>query len=216
MYHFDYVSKKEAQPFRTKLIHIIHEVQNEVREQFTFQFSFIGSSRRNMITVDSKTNKGFDFDVNIEVNDDEEEYTPKKLRNILRAAFDRVASSHGYSYCEDSTRVLTLRSKDSNYSCDFAIVHYSNNQQQYIRYNKKAGSYSWEFQKQSYKDLEKRSDILKRHGYWDEVRDIYLDKKNNNSNPDKRSRSLYAETINECYRRYTVQRANGMNVTRRY
>ena len=30
----------------------------------------------------------------------------------------------------------------------------------------------------------------------------YLEKKNDNDDPDKRSRSLYAETINECYSRH--------------
>lgn len=35
------------------------------RSDFTFQYTFIGSSSRNMITYDAKSNIGFDFDVNI-------------------------------------------------------------------------------------------------------------------------------------------------------
>ncbi|MCM1232567.1 MAG: hypothetical protein NC489_20780, partial [Ruminococcus flavefaciens] len=72
MYHFQYVSRKEAAPFKRELIEIINKVQDEVRDNFTFQFAFIGSSARNMITYDPVANLGFDFDVNIEVNDDDE------------------------------------------------------------------------------------------------------------------------------------------------
>ena len=44
-----YVSKKEAAPVKAELLDIIHEVQDIVRDDFTFQFTFIGSSSRNMI-----------------------------------------------------------------------------------------------------------------------------------------------------------------------
>ena len=79
MHHFEYVSKRQAAPYKAELIEIIHRVQDEVREDFTFQFTFIGSSHRNMITVDPTTNIGFDFDVNIEVNDDDEDYSPEQI-----------------------------------------------------------------------------------------------------------------------------------------
>ena len=209
MYHFEYVTKRQAAPYKAELIEIIHSVQDEVRDDFTFQFTFIGSSHRNMITVDPITNIGFDFDVNIEVNDDDEDYSPKQIRTILRNAFTRVSRQYGYDKCEDSTRVITIKAIDYwrsrvLHSCDFAIVYEGKGGQQYIRFNKENGNYTWEYQKQPYKELEKRADFLKKNGHWNEVLNVYLDKKNNNDDPNKHSRSLYAETINECYRRHTV------------
>ena len=62
MYHFEYVSKKEAAPYKSQLIELLNRVQDYVRDEFTFQFTFIGSSSRNMITYDPTTNVGFDFD----------------------------------------------------------------------------------------------------------------------------------------------------------
>ena len=112
MHDFCYVSKKEAAPVKAELLDIIHEVQDIVRDDFTFQFTFIGSSSRNMITYDRKSNIGFDFDVNIEVNDYDENYEPKEIRTIIRKALDKVARQYGYDYCEDSTRVLTIKKKD--------------------------------------------------------------------------------------------------------
>ena len=208
MYHYDYVSWEKAAPYKKELNETIKKVQIEVRKDFTFQFTFIGSSKRerNMITCDPKTNKGFDFDINVKVNNDED-YKPKEIRDILREAFNRVARNYGYSNCEDSTRVLTIKCKDRQqsrilHSCDFAIVRDRGGRQQYIRYNKRLKTYTWEFQTQSYRDLEKRANALKTGGHWNEVRKIYIQKKNSNTNSDKRSRSLYAETINECYKRH--------------
>ena len=56
MYHFKYVSKKEAAPYKTQLIELLNRVQDYVRGEFTFQFTFIGSSSRNMITYDPMIN----------------------------------------------------------------------------------------------------------------------------------------------------------------
>lgn len=207
MYHYEYVSRKEAAPYRKNLTDLILELQDEVREHFTFQFSFIGSSSRNMITYDPKTNIGFDFDVNLWINDEDEEYKPGQIRTILRKALERLGPKYGYNRCEDSTRVLTIKRIDSlrlrvKRSCDFAIVYKSKNGQQYIRYNKNSGIYTWEFQKQTQGDLEEKADRLRHENLWDEVLEVYLDKKNRNTNADKHSRSLYAEAVNECYMRY--------------
>lgn len=207
MYHYRYATKEETKPIRAELEEIIHKVQNNVRDYFTFSYRFIGSSKRNMITFDPTTNIGFDFDVNIYVNDDDEEYTPEEIRIILKKAFNSIVHCYGYTYCEDSTSVLTIKfvdrlSSQIKYSCDFAIVYDGSNRQQYIRFNKQQGNYTWEYRKKGFKNLEKRADWLKKHEHWSEVRELYLEKKNNNTNPDKHSRSLYAETINNLYNKY--------------
>lgn len=67
MNHFEYVSKSKYMPVKKELIKIINQVQDELREQFTFDYKFIGSSSRNMSTYDPKTNKGYDFDINIDI-----------------------------------------------------------------------------------------------------------------------------------------------------
>ena len=208
MHDFQYVPRTEYQPLKKQIIQILNEVQDEVRDDFTFQYHFIGSTKRNMITRDMKSNIGFDFDVDITVNDDEEDYGPDEIRNILRTAITKVSRRYGYTKCEDSTRVITIKTVNPwlssiEHSCDFAIV-YGN---QYIRFSKGTQTYTWEYQSKNHNDIEKRADILKKNGYWDEVRTVYLDKKNCNTNPDKHSRSLYFETINEVYKRYlnTIQ-----------
>ena len=209
MYNFRYVSKKEAAPVKAELLDIIHKVQNYVRDKFTFQYTFIGSSDRNMITCDEESNIGFDFDVNIEVNDDNNDYKPKELRTIIREALNNVARQYGYDYCEDSTRVLTIKVKDRKnkrilHSCDFAIVYNcEDGQQLYIRYNKDRQNYTWEYQGKGFSGLREKVEWLSEPpSLKKEFRDYYLDKKNKNNNKDKHSRSLFAEAVNEMCKKY--------------
>lgn len=207
MHDFHYVTKKESAPVKADLIELIHKVQDIVRDEFTFQYEFIGSSRRNMITYDTKSNIGFDFDVNFFVKDDEENYTPKQIRTIIRNAIDKVAPNHGYDYCEDSTRVLTIKQKDYKrskilHSCDFAIVFNGKNGQQYIRYNKDTGNYTWEFQGEGFEALPKKISWLKNNNLWETLKNYYIEKKNRNNNPNKHSRSIFAESVNEICQQY--------------
>ena len=203
MHDFRYVTKKQAQPIKDELYQILYMVQDLVRDNFTFSFTPIGSSSRNMITCDAKSNIGFDFDINIEVNDDNEDFEPKEIRTIIRTAIDRVAPRYGYKNCEDSTRVLTIKKVDTSHSriihsCDFAIVYNcGDGRQQYIRFNKDNNYYFWEYQGKGFVGLEKKMDWLKRENLWGELKDYYIYKKNCNDNPDKHSRSIFAESINE-------------------
>ena len=203
MHDFRYVPKSEYQPLKNDVIELLKEVQDEVRDHFTFRFDFIGSTKRNMITQDMKSNIGFDFDVKIEVNDEDEDYSAAEIRNILRTVITRVSWKYGFNKCEDSTRVITIKMTNPwrstiEHSCDFAVV-YGN---QYIRFNKENQMYLWAQQSKGYSNLEEKADTLRNNGYWDEVREVYIDKKNYNEDTDKHSRSLYAETINEVYRQY--------------
>lgn len=211
MHDFKYVPKEEWKPIRDKLLKIIRGLQNEVRDNFTFQYHFVGSSKRKMITRDQNSNIGFDFDVNIEVNDPDGDYSAEEIRNILRKGLDKVNNPYGrsvfgyfgYDYTEDSTRVLTIKVKDSAnscilHSCDFCIIYErSDGQQRYIRYNKKQNSYSWEYQPKGYYDLPIKIEWIKKHGLWQQVRDTYIDKKNMNTDDNKKSRSIFAETIHQ-------------------
>ena len=212
MHNFEYVPNQEWEPIRDELFEIIHRLQDEVRDEFTFQYHFVGSSKRKMITRERNSNTGFDFDVNIEVNDPDENYSAEEIRNILHKGLDRVINPYGYSifgydYTEDSTRVLTIKVKDKTnsrilHSCDFCIIYEcGDGRQQYIRYNKKQNSYSWEYQPKGYMELSAKIEWVKEQGLWQQVRKYYLYKKNINDNPNKHSRTIFAETIHEIWQK---------------
>lgn len=207
MHDFQYVTRAEAKPVKDELYEIIHEVQDIVRDDFTFQYKLVGSASRNMITYDRNSNIGFDFDFDLEINDDEENYTPAEIRNIVKSAIDHCAPKYGYKHCEDSTRVLTIKKINTYtsriiHSCDFALVYNcGDGRQQYIRFNKKNNNYTWEYQGSGYKNLDRKIKWLKHNEYWGKLQDYYIDKKNLNNNPDKHSRSIFAESVNEMYQK---------------
>lgn len=203
MHDFKYVTENEAKPVKKELYQILYDVQNLVRDKFTFKFKRIGSSSQNMVTYDTKSNIGYDFDINIEVNDDDEDFSPEEIRTIIRTAINHIAPRYGYTNCKDSTRVLTIKKVNTLYpsilhGCDFAIVYTCDDgRQQYIRFNKDNSYYSWEFQGNGYSDLDKKIDWLKKKKLWNNLRDYYIKKKNANDNLNKHSRSIFAESINE-------------------
>ena len=210
MYHYIYATQGELKPVKKELERIIHLVQDEVRDDFTFSYEYVGSSskKRNLVTYDPKSNIGFDFDVNIHVNDEDEEYEPEEIRSILFNALRKNALGFGYNSFENSTSVITIKFVEKpfsriHHSCDFAIVYNGKDGQQYIRYNKKQDYFSWEFRSKGFENLEERADWLKKQKHWNEVRDLYLYLKNTNTNSDKHSRSIYAEAINNLYNQYS-------------
>lgn len=212
MNNFQYVTERQLSSARSNLIQIISSVHNLVRQDFTFQSRFVGSVERNMVTQDVKSNVGFDFDVDLRVNDDGCRYSAKEIKTKIMLALNQVACRYGYDNAEDSTRVITIKVKDRQnskilHSCDFAIVNdytddAGNERQEYIHFNKKQKSYSWQEQPQGFYLLEEKADWIKDCGCWQEVMDLYLDKKNRNNNPYKHSRSIYAETIHEVCQKH--------------
>ena len=211
MKDFEYVTKKEFGPVKKELMELINLVQDEVRDCFTFSFDFIGSASRNMITREVNGNIGYDFDVNIRVNDPNEKYSANELRKILMNGFDKYSSRFKYDNAEDHSRVFTIKVKDKKnsrivHSCDFAIVFDGyDGKQQYVRFNKSNNNCTWEFQPDSYYQIKEKIKTIKEYGYSQEVRKVYKDKKCANMNPNKKSRSLFAETINEVFDRHFEQ-----------
>ena len=127
MKNFEYVTRNEYMPVKKELIDFINAVQDEIREYLTFSYDFIGSSARNMITREVNGNVGYDFDVNLKIRSQGDDYSPSELRKIIRLAFDKHKNSFGYDFSENNTRVITLKVKDKKnkrilHSCDFAIV----------------------------------------------------------------------------------------------
>lgn len=211
---FQFISKHstEVKEAYQNIQKIVNQVHKDLSKHYTFQAKAVGSYSRNMITKDRKGNTGFDFDFNIYPNDDENSFSAKEIKLLFKRSLDKFARDYGYDYAEDSTRVLTIKVKDKQnsrivHSVDFAFVNdYEDEEenacQEYIRFNKKHNSYTWEEQPQGFYMLPERIDRLKENDLWTETRQMYLRKKNTNEDPDKHSRSLFAEAVNETYRKF--------------
>lgn len=209
---YEYVSKKTAAPPKRNLVFLFKKVQMEVKQYFTFRFDFIGSSSRNMITREVNGNIGYDFDVNIEPNDPEEKFSAEQIRCIIFEALRKHMGKYGYSKIENSTSVITIKAVDKEnsrieHSCDIAIVYNCNDgRQQYIRCYKEWQrlSFRWEYRDKDYYMGEKLQ-WIKENGLNQKLRDQYLINKSRNNNPDKHSRTIFAETVNNIYNEYAYR-----------
>ena len=162
-----------------------------------------------MITREVNGNIGYDFDVNIRVNDDNEDYSAEEIKNILIKGSNADNKKFNYDYCEDSKRVITIKVKDKInskilHSCDFAVVNdyfdkFGNECQEYIHHYKQSNTYQWQDQPNGYYLIKEKIKWIKQKGLWQYVRDFYLEKKCTNNNPNKKSRSIFAETISEIF-----------------
>ena len=207
MHEYEYVTKEEYGPVKDELIDLIKALQNELRDYLTFQYTFVGSSSRNMITREANGNRGYDFDVDLKINHPEE-YAPSELKHLITNALNRITFGYGYGFCEDSSRVITIKKVDHWYSriissCDFAIVHEFHDRNKkphylYVYFNKTKNEYRWQERSKEYTGLREKEEKIKQADLWNEVREIYLEKKCLYSD-DKKSRTLYAETINEVF-----------------
>ena len=212
---FKYISKKNAnvQKAYSNSVNMLKEVQDLVRDKFTFRFDIIGSYKLNMITYDAKSNIGYDFDFNIEVNDDNCDYTPKEIKKqILLPAFQKVCKKYGYGNPEDSTRVITIKKinhKKSRiqYSCDLAIVNnYTEDDgtpsQEYIHFDKKQNRYLWQQQSNGLLSFNEKLNWIKRNNLYELFKEFYLINKNFNNNPHNHSRQIRISTATEICQKY--------------
>ncbi len=210
---YEYVPRSEYTPVREKLEEIILEIQEKMRPEYTFQFVLIGSGSKKLITREKKSNTGFDFDYNfvlkkINPNFDGAQTIREKFFEVIKD----IASNHGYK-SEDSKTAITIKFVDYKnhkifHSCDIGIVReyqdeYDDFGQEIIIRDKNSDKprYIWNKRPQSINHLEKLRNI-ETAGLWNELRDDYLELKNKNKDPDKKSYQLFIEAVHNLYNKY--------------
>ena len=82
---FKFISKHSPSVRSTyaNLQDILNQVHRILRNEYTFQHKPVGSYSRNMITYDTKPNVGYDFDINIYPNDEDNNLSPPKKSNCF-------------------------------------------------------------------------------------------------------------------------------------
>lgn len=185
---------------------IINEVQKEVKEYFTFSFNLIGSGGKRLVTQNG--DEAFDLDYNLIIQKDKQGLIddPKRLKDIIRHAFDDVLKENieGFSGTGDSTSVLKISITDRKkriFSFDVAIYVEADNGYVYrlIR-DRNTNRYIWNQVPKS-KNYEYKIQAIKENGEWDDFKDRYLELKNMHlrRRDDIKSFSIFLEVLNEFY-----------------
>lgn len=201
---YRYANQKDVKKLEKWCTEILHAVQDEVRDYFTFDFRLIGSGDKRLVTQNSE--ESFDLDYNIILQKDKKGLldNPKQIKEIFVARFNKVLKQYvaKYSHVCDSTSVITAKIILDNclkFSFDVAIIVEGDDGYFYRLINdKNTGRYIWNRIKQSENYFE-RFKAVKENGDWMNFKRRYLELKNMHlrRHDDIKSFSVFLETLNE-------------------
>ena len=201
---YEYVTKNEIKDLKQAARTIINNVQNsELKKYFTFDFFLIGSGAHNLVTKDG-VDGSFDLDYNFVIQKDKKglKNNPKKVKELFIEAFNKSNQGLQFKPANNSTSVITSRLVYDNrllFSFDVAILCEGNNGN-YLKIvqNKSNGQYYWNEIKDS-REYKKKIAAIKALGKWNQLRDLYLSKKNKYlmAQDYRASFSILLEALNE-------------------
>ena len=203
---YRFAKQSEVKELESWCMEILHAVQDEVREYFTFDIRLIGSGDKRLVTQNS--DESFDLDYNIILQKDKKRLldNPKQIKEIFVARFNKVLKEYvsDYTHVSDSTSVITAKLIHKNrvkFSFDVAIIVEGDDGYFYrLTNDKNTGRYIWNQVKQSSNYLDKFK-ALKQRGYWIQFKERYLELKNQHlrRQDDVKSFSIFLETLNEFF-----------------
>lgn len=214
---FKYVPQKEIQPYYAFCASKMNELKQALQKKgIICTFYCIGSYAKHMVTRNGDL--PFDLDFNLEIQGElpKKSSELQKLKTLIRSEMDRLITKskvyhQSFTHGKDSTSAITyiLHHHDSpnvKFSFDIGIVSRNKNGNlQRLIHDKKSNRFLWNEAKNS-KDIEKHAKSLKISGYTEEIKLIYLTKKNfylNKGDIESHpSFNVYIETINELYKKY--------------
>ena len=204
---YRFANQSEVKELEAWCMDILHAVQDEVREYFTFDIRLIGSGDKRLVTQNS--DECFDLDYNIILQKDKKGLldNPKQIKDIFVARFNKVLKQYvsGYTHISDSTSVVTVKIIGNNrleFSFDVAIIVEGDDGYFYRLINdKNTGRYIWNQVAHSKNYLGKFK-ALKERGYWMDFKRRYLELKNLHLKRQDgvKSFSIFLETLNEFFR----------------
>lgn len=212
MYHYVNDKKYLKQAYRICSDIVNQLVQHLKKYDIEAAMSLVGSGGRNMVTQNEKQPIDFDFNIEIiscgrfSINDGH------KLKEEIRKAFNEVLNKNGWGDCQDSTSALTTEQREltkgnkTPFSIDVCIINVTQDGRVNRLIHEKTGftymdRYYWNETRESRKIWE-REYFIKDNKCWEEVRRVYLDKKNlylQRNLYDKSSFICFIEAVNEIY-----------------
>lgn len=208
---YQFATKKDVQAANKWCRSVLIDVQNLVRDWFTFDFRLIGSGGKHLVTYNE--GQPFDLDYNIIIQKDKHSLHDKpaiikeKFIEAFKAVFSKTITGFNadeYFKINNSTSVITIKyiSYGSlEFSFDVAIMQENENGYlEKIIFDKKNNVFIWNKVKQS-DNLYDKAVQVKQNYDWNKVRNRYLELKNNSlrNNDETKSFSIFIQVINEFY-----------------
>lgn len=206
MYH--YVGSKDYKPYHFFISDKLNRVKQQILKEHQIETTVdsVGSLYKKLVTQNNSL--PFDLDYNLVIeNRLITQLNPKPLKDyVMEHLDDMIAEEYeDWKYCQDSKAAITIRRVVNgrlDFSADVAILA-KNSKGQYCRllHDKQNKKYDWAPVPDSEKVYE-RFRKLKNYGYWEDIQELYLKKKNHYlSIQDKEHPSfvVFVETIKEVW-----------------
>lgn len=202
-----YVKNSTVKPYRSFSADKMNQVKQMLKAEYNLDSDFylVGSGAKNLVTQNEK--EPFDLDWNLEVyNLNEPTKNAEWLKNTVMNFLNKILEDTPFKNCQDSTAVITSRwvSKDGlEFSFDIAIL-VRNSVGTFCRmiHDKYLNRYYWNEVPNSNEVYEKM-EKLKESGWWNDIRETYLNKKNmylkRADRENHPSFNVFVETINEVW-----------------
>ena len=191
---------------------LVQSINND--SLMTVEAHLVGSGAKNLITQNASEPIDLDYNLcilevyGINFNDG------RKIKEHIKKHFNYVLNNNDWEDCSDSTSALStekrhfIKGNKTEFSIDLAIVRENNYGWERLIHQKTGfvdwDQWYWNIAPNS-KGLNDKVFIIKAEKHWDEVRNLYLEKKNmylSRGDRNHPSFNIYIETINEIYNEY--------------
>lgn len=211
---YKYIEESVIKPYRGYCSNVLSELRDNLNEHYDIitQFSLVGSGSdsRNMVTANG--NGPFDLDYNLQIirmpNKNWDDL--KSLKDTVRNELNKIVHDTFFSDGKDSKSVITslLHFQETprvEFSFDIAILAKNKNGNwcRLIHDKSSQSQFTWNEVPTSH-DVKDKAQILKANHLWNEVRECYLNLKNNylqNNDTNHPSFIVYVEAVNQVYQR---------------
>ncbi len=215
MYH--YVNDKEyLRKVKTVCSDIMNQLKQQINKDSVMQvdIQLVGSGAKNLITQNADEPIDLDYNLCIVKTYGMSILNGRAIKEYIIEQFNYVLNKNGWSNCKDSTSVISTEKRQfkkgnhTPFSIDIAIVYEDYNGWHRLIHNKTGfvqfDQYYWNDSPKS-KGLNDKVIAIKNEHLWEDVIDLYLDKKNKylqKNDHNHPSFIVYIETINEVYHKY--------------
>lgn len=212
------VDAKIVKPYKSFCSDKLNQLKMIMQNKYGFDcdFELIGSGAKNLVTQNA--NEPFDLDYNLiiyEASDDfncESSNHLKWLKDTIKNELDGILKQTAFRDAQDSTSVLTARlfftddPQKREFSFDIAILMY-NSKDEFCRLIHDKTFYERYYLNQapSTSDVYEKAEELKENGWWEDVRNKYLELKNmylRRMDHNHPSFVVFVEAVNLIYQEY--------------
>lgn len=219
MYHYveDKEFLKEMKSLCSKIINqLVQSINND--SVMTVKAELVGSGAKNLITQNGKEAIDLDYNLCIEEVFELNFNDSMRIKEYIKKHFNTVLNNNGWGDCQDSTSVITTEKRyftnenKTPFSIDLAIVRKINGNWERLIHDKTGfvnlDRWYWNIAPNS-RGLSDKVYEIKKENLWNEVRDLYLAKKNiylRRQDYNHPSFIIYLETINEIYDKHFINK----------